>query len=352
MQNIPLEAIEGMREKMTRNEGTIMFSYISETLFNSQMPEILFELTAGSHYFELIRDTNLALNFVQANPGTGTRIASVDLNKMQKHTQFVVALTWSPSCIGLTIYNGFDECLHSDGVKASFEYQITDDGMIIKKDKSILSMRMSANGSMVVEPTALNAWNECRQALEVLRKGTSEEGYIFEVVRSNFCLSALVTGFEVYCKTRFLELEKEGIEAKIEDLLNVILSKNEKEGNYSEVLRNDAISQNITFLDLLAAQKINFQSFKECKRAYNKAYGIKFGNIGCENSTLMKINKYLLYRHRIVHVSPLLGTLNLKETPPEAPVFPSNELITDAISCFDELINNIHQASLKIRRKD
>ena len=97
---------------------------------------------------------------------------------------------------------------------------------------------------------------------------------------------------------------------------------------------------------------INFQNFQKCKIAYNKAYEIKFGDLGIKTSTLEKIQKFILYRHRIIHVSALLGILNQPEVPPDEPVFPKNELRVDAIREFNDFIGKLHDATLELRRKD
>jgi len=96
----------------------------------------------------------------------------------------------------------------------------------------------------------------------------------------------------------------------------------------------------------------NFQNYQKCKLAYNKAYQIRFGDLGLQSSTLEKINKFIIYRHRIIHVSALLGMLNQAEVPPEEPVFPKKELASEAIREFDNFIERLHEATLKLRRKD
>jgi len=44
--------------------------------------------------------------------------------------------------------------------------------------------------------------------------------------------------------------------------------------------------------------------------------------------------------------------LNQPEVPPDEPVFPKKELGADAIKEFDDFIGKLHDATLKLRRKD
>ena len=67
--------------------------------------------------------------------------------------------------------------------------------------------------------------------------------------------------------------------------------------------------------------KNNFQNYEQCKDAYNRAFGVKFGDIGFPNIQLEKLRKFLRYRHRIIHQSSLMTILNQPESPPEELVF-------------------------------
>jgi hypothetical protein len=97
---------------------------------------------------------------------------------------------------------------------------------------------------------------------------------------------------------------------------------------------------------------VNFQNYEKCKRAYNKAYGLKFGEIHIASKDLEFLQRLIKYRHRIVHISPLLGMLNQPEVPPEEPVFSNKKLGNDALKCFDTFITKLHDATLRLRRLD
>lgn len=47
-----------------------------------------------------------------------------------------------------------------------------------------------------------------------------------------------------------------------------------------------------------------------------------------------------------------MGMLNQPEVPPEEPVFPKKELAQEARLIFDQFIEKIHDATLKLRPSD
>lgn len=57
--------------------------------------------------------------------------------------------------------------------------------------------------------TAIQIWEDTIKSIEYLLKGTSKSGYIFENICANLSIVILITGFESYCKCRFMELEEE-----------------------------------------------------------------------------------------------------------------------------------------------
>lgn len=116
------------------------------------------------------------------------------------------------------------------------------------------------------------------------------------------------------------------------------------------MLESEARDAGISLLQHIVSRGIiNFQNYHDCKRAYNKAYGIKFGNLNLSSNTLEGLQSYIRYRHRIIHVSPSLGMLNQEKVPPEKPVFPKKETAENARECFSEFIEALHQATLSLR---
>jgi hypothetical protein len=148
-------------------------------------------------------------------------------------------------------------------------------------------------------------------------------------------------------------LEKEGINPDTESIINAFFSKRERESGIYDLLKSEASGVHKTILELIVDRGvINFQNYDKCKLAFNKAYQLKFGELPLTFSTIENVKKFIKYRHRIIHVSALIGTLNISESPPEDPVFPKKELAAKATELFDMFIKNIHQATLELKRKD
>lgn len=351
MLNLSTDILKQLRNAICRPEGTIEFKYSSDSLFDPNDPGgVIFEIPAGVHYFKIEKEF-MNLVFYYSSPGTETRVATIDLEKVKQAPKVYIAFTWSPKEINayLCPYIEGGELTKVTGEMSSTKIRITKNGDIIRIGDSGIEIghySFFVGGKPILQPTAIEAWKNTLKAIQILQKGSSEDGYIFETVMSNLSIATLVTGFEVYCKTRFIELEQEGIKPNIEALVTSCFSKEELDKQIPENLRDKAANEDKTFLEIIAEKKINFQNYKENKKAYNKAYNIKFGEIGLTSEELSFLQKIIRFRHRIIHVSPFIGMLNQPEVPPEEPIFSSKQLVRIAMECFDKFINNLHQTTL------
>jgi hypothetical protein len=61
------------------------------------------------------------------------------------------------------------------------------------------------------------------------------------------------------------------------------------------------------FAAVVENARINFQNFDDLKCAFRVSYGIKLGELGVGGDVLAELRRLIGYRHRIVHVSPLLA---------------------------------------------
>lgn len=358
MSNISPEVWEQISQNLNRPEGTIEMVTRFEDLLNpNALERIIFQIATGSQVYRVERTNELKMVYYYSSPGTGTRVAEIDLKKLPSAERYYWGFTWSPArtsfFIGPRMEGG--ELLISEGVETSKHFRVGRDGSVIQvgdEGIEVLNASFFANGKPVLQPTAIDAWKGTDQGIKILQGGTSDEGYLFEVVLSNLTLSSLVTGFEAYCKTRFMELPLEGIKPNIESLVNRVFSQNEREAGEPEILEQEAESEKISLLEKIAKTRINFQNYDECKRAFNKAYGIKFGEIGLDSNELLFMQRIIKYRHKIVHVSPLVGMLNQEKVPPEEPEFSNKQLANKALNCFSKFVDRLHEATLKLKRID
>lgn len=329
MQNLPPEILEQIREAIRRSEGTFTFTLAPENdLFSPQVPGgIIFDMVSGGHYFRLERTDNLEICFYHSSPGTGTRVATVDLRKLKPSSKVFFAFSWTPQEIQLHVGPKIEggELASAVGIPSEIGFRVGEDGKVLKVGSPgilVMGTRLNIGGKQMVKPTAIDAWRETIKAIEILLTGESKEGYMFEVVKANLSIVMMVTGFEAYCKTRFAEIEKEGVQP---DRKRIAQKLNKK--------------------------KENFQDFDGyCKDVFKYAYGIMFGD-------LVKMNEYgrlkqlFDFRSRIVHASPLLSMVNELNVPSEEPLF-STTIVADALKLFDKFLTNLHEATLKLKRID
>lgn len=354
--NLPSETALLIKEQMKTSVGSVVFTFDSPDFTNKFVQGgIIFENVSGKHAFILERTDDLIFNYFYSSPGTGTSVASIDLKSLPKCKKVFICFTWSPKEISLSI--GPKEIANAElisayGKKSTKKIRIGDDGSIFligDENIDLKDVSIFTGGDEILSSTAFESWDNIKNGIEILGTSKSDMGYIHECVVTNLSLSVMVTGFESYLKKRFLELEEEGIKPKIEDLLDSILSSKEKEKNISKLLIEEAKEKNISTLKyIVMKRKINFQNFDDIKKAYGRAYNVTLVSANIDSRLIIPIKQFLKYRHKIIHVSPMLGVLNQEKLSNEEPVFPNVALKSDALKIFNEFIILFHESTLKL----
>lgn len=338
MEKLSPEILKQIREAMKGPEGTAAFTYtFNDDLFDIEIPGgKIFEIVSGKHYFLVERTNNLEVKFYYSSPGTGTRVAMINLNSVIPSKKVFFCFVWSPKEIRLSIGPKDvekTELVNATGVDSNKRFQVGEDGQVVQigdENLEIIGQRINVGGKQVIKPTAIEAWREINKAVEILLSGESKEGFIFETVRTNLIIVIMVTGFEAYCKTRLQEIEEEGINPDFEKISKKLyLSKEE----------------------IFKPQANYFQNIEgSCREIYSYGVGIKF-SILLDSNDSYKLKQLFKFRHRIVHVSPLLTQVNEFQVPKEAPIF-SAKIVNESLGLFNEFINNLHKETLKLRKKD
>jgi hypothetical protein len=355
--HIPPEVLQELAAKMKRPEGTITFRFFYIGLFDPSLGDVrLMEIVTGGYLFRLDRDSDLNLTYTHAAPGTGTRIASMDITPLRACENLALAFTWSPDNINLHLLDADNprRMLSASGTAATKRFQVGRHGMILEVgDVGVSTHGVSfySNGKTVIQPPAIEAWRDTLKAVRVLLSGSSPEGYMYEVVTANLSISVLVTGYETYCKRRFLELEEEGLEPNLDALFSMCLTREEKsrrERREPLEVEQQAEAEGATVTKyLVESRRLDFQDFARCKKAYNKAYGITFGTaLGLTSQELEELRSFIKARHRIVHVTPLSPLIF---EPGKLEEEGMNDRVQRAIKSFDNFVGRLHSASLKLR---
>lgn len=353
---LPTDLVRQIGEAICMPVGTVTFDYSSPEAFKkNSLSGILFEIPSDGHFFRVDRTSDRVLRFFHSSPGTGTRVASIPLGSLPDFEKAFLAFSWSPEEVMFHCGpRGIKSTLlTARAVSSSISFRLGPDGQVFQigdDGVQVMGVRVRQNGQPVLAPTAIEAWQNTIKAIELLRTGKSEEGFIFEVVQTSAILSMLVTGLESYAKTRLLEVESEGINADWRALFYAFASKAERESSRLAEIEEKSTAANKTILTgVVNALKINFQNYEDLKRAYRATFGIKLGEVGIDSQTLSKLQDFIRYRHRVVHVSPLLGVLNQDKVPPAEPVFANRQLSEDAEVCFQSVIEALHRATLSLR---
>ena len=350
------ELLEQIAEAICRPEGTVTFEYSSPDAFRvGGSGGVIVEIPARGHYFRLERTADRFLNFYHSSPATGTRIASIDLRGVPSFERAFLAFVWSPGemrfhCAPRDVEVGM---LQAIGVPSAVSFRVGSDGSVFRlgdQGLQVMELRAHQGGNVVLAPTAIEVWHSTLQAVDLLWTGKSDQGFIFEVLQATSCLSMLVTGLENYGKTRLLEIETEGIAPDASALFAAFASKAEREsGRLAELEAQASTSGKSFFATIVDNARINFQNFDDLKRAFRVSYGIKVGEIGVGGDVLAEVRRFIGYRHRIVHVSPLLAFLNQDKVPPEEPLFANRALSDRAVTVFRAVLEALHKASTDIR---
>lgn len=354
------EFLDKLRVAIRRPDGSFFFRVDASEFLRPSLEVItIFAVAAGQHFFMLERSPDLSLTFYHASPGTGTSVARVSLTGFVNSTLLECLLNWSPALTRLTVGDAHEHArdVSSDGVRSRRRFRVSPDGDVFQvgdDEREVVQYSIFQGGNLKIDHTAEEGWTETINAVNVLLRGNAAGEPDFEPILANFILAALMTGFEVYCKRRFCEIEGEGITPDFDSLARAFLSRHDRETGKVEAIRSAARERHATPVAIFVEQRrVDFQNFASAKRAFRKAYGIKFGALpGIEGKQLKAIQHAIRYRHRIIHVSPNLRWLNQPWSPPEPKIMAGRALAEQSIRTFDTFIRVLHQATLDLRPND
>jgi len=337
-------------DKIDEKEGTLEFRITKGNLMDTSLENVLFfDIQVGESRFALHRDKNLELVFTHWNIKAGIRVAKVNIRGLNADKGLFIALTWSEK--ESYLYVGEEGGLNLKSSKAKQKggeirmgkdgalYQIGDEGI------EVGWYRVREAGHDVLEPTAKEIWDFTVTKVNILIEGCKLKDFLFESTLVQQCLVMLVTGFEVYARTRFVEMEKEGRKPNIEGIIKEFAKKE----SVKEEIEDYAKSMGKSLLEsMLEVRKgkgvINFQNWEDCKTAYNKAYGIKFAKIlNLKGGILENIQKYIALRHKIIHSKYDMTVLNFDRVPPEEPIFANMVFIEQTRDDFIEFMEKLHR---------
>lgn len=244
-----------------------------------------------------------------------------------------------------------DKISHNKRIQSKKQFRIDDGGSVYKlgiKELKLWESHLSKVEKQCWIATVIQTWDETIKSIEFLFKRSSPDGYIFEFICTNLAIVILVTGFESYCKRRFQELDDEGIIPNFDEVAKKIIPKIEYD-DLTKIILERAKENNVSLKQLVKENRINFQNYDNCKSAFKKAYGVKFGDLNMTSIHIEELKNLIKYRHQIVHASPLKAMPNLDTSKGKEIVQPSKKFANSAMDTMNQFIHELHDASLKLR---
>ncbi len=341
-------------EQLNEREGTIEFVVRESNLFDERIPLIrILEIAKGQTVFILERDSDFNLRFIQSNPNYRTKIAKINIQDFRNTPKLFVAFTWSEK--ENAIYVGEYRKGELKNAKSledpNIKFRVGKDRAIYQVgDKGIKVgfYRVKVGEEVVLEPTAKEIFDFQMEKIKILIENCKKGDFLFESTLVQQIIVMLTTTFEVYARTRFIELEKEGKIVNMDELYNRFVSKKYGE-QFKEEIKEAVSRRGKTELEVfIESRYVNFQDWESFKDAYNKGYSLKIGEIGIPNDILLQVQKFIKWRHKIIHSKSDQTMINFEEVPPSEPIFTNKVLAEKGLDIFQKFINEFHESTLNL----
>jgi hypothetical protein len=132
----------------------------------------------------LERANNLCVHFFYSSPGTGTRVATIDLNNILPAPNVFMTFSWTPDEIKLHIGPRVSggKLASATGVVSERQFRVGKDGYVYQigdHGVEVMGVSFYQAGRPIIQPTAREAWSETVKAIDILATGESTEGYIY-----------------------------------------------------------------------------------------------------------------------------------------------------------------------------
>ncbi len=340
-------------EQLNEQEGTVEFVVSESNLFDEGTPLIrILEIAKGQTVFILERDSDFNLRFIQSNPSYETKTAKISIRDFHDAPKLFVAFTWSEKENTIYVGDYGSEFRNGKSIKdPNIKFRVGKDGAIYQiGDKGIQVgfYRVKVGEKVVLEPMAREIFDFQMEKVRILIENCKKGDFLFESTLAQQIIVMLTTAFEVYARTRFVEFEKEGKVVNMEGLYERFIPKKYRKQFKGEI--NETTSkQGKTELEVFIERRsVNFQNWESFKDAYNKGYGLKIWEIGIPNDILVEAQKFIKWRHKIIHSKGDQTIINFEEVPPSEPIFTNKDLAEKALDVFQKVISKLHENTSKL----
>jgi len=342
--------------KFDENTGTITFKLSLNNIFDLNYPCVrIFQIVKNDVIFILERYDKY-FRFIQCKPHSKTKICKIEIDEFIEAKKLFIGMTWTEEknnlYIGAIPPKNSDALKSSSSTESNINFRIAKDGSIFQLgDENILigNYLFCENNKIILQPTAKELLDFQLEKINIIISNCKikEKGFLFETILIQQAIVMMATIFEVYLRERFYELCKER-KINIDSLLELISKarRDEIKNDHPEISKKE--NKDIIEIFLLEENFINFQSWDRSKKAFNKIFNIKFGDLGLTNDELQKTQSILTYRHKIIHSSIDMTMLNIEEVPPAEPIFTNKEFGEKSFNIIKNFLLTFHENSLKI----
>lgn len=339
-------------DKINENEGTITFKLSKGNLFDDNTSLLKIQcFNKNDTIFCLERDSSFNLNFIQSNPNYPTKIASVDISSFKDKNSFRVTYSWSKEKNNLYFGTCQEDLISAESeANDNISLRVDKFGKIIRIGDTgvkVKSVMIQSQGQIILEPKAKEIFDFGIERIDLLIKNGKISDFLFETTISQQVIVMLTSLFEVYMKTRFLELEHENYSVNLEELYFKFVPKSYRDKFVKDVQSRTEDGKSELSVFINDKIQINFQSWEYSKKAYKSGYGIKLSDYATNPQDIEQIQKFLKWRHMIIHSKQDCSLLNIMEVPPKEPIFSNIDLAKKGRDLFVDFIKNFHDSTLK-----
>jgi len=292
------------------------------------------------------RDEDFNLKLIRSSPNFITKVAFINLNPFLKQDMLSIVAVWNPTDNFLNINGGHAaEQVEEPGIR----FDIGSDGCVYEvvgdQGVKLPYYTVLKDGQVVIEPGSKDCFDLQIKKIEGFINTYENADPLVQSTILEQTLGLLVTGFETYMRIRFGELHQEGFSLNLNELRKSLFEKNAIK--FDKTIADAEQNSKGVGSYLVEKRLINFQNWRESRKAYLSGYDIDLTELGVKGSSQTMIQQVIKWRHPITHKAGDNTILNIKHLSDQKPILLSKELATNATGAFVELVENLHSHTLK-----
>ncbi|HEU5445645.1 MAG TPA: hypothetical protein VFU67_00740 [Nitrososphaeraceae archaeon] len=280
---------------------------------------------------------------------TGLRKAELTLPQ-SRTAKILIFCSWNLKTNSLTILIDNTNPFSINAIQTNSQVNFDDNGVPPIIDPAVMTYRAITFEGEEIHPTpAIVSWknviNNVNMLVASIKNIDPDKRHVvgFEIIKS--CFEKIVTGFEVYLKSRFIELE-DFLGFDYHKLIKYV-SQNLKPKIIAELNSLYLRRSKLRYLVPKYSSVFNFQDFDKSKELYKKFYKLSFFEIpNLDRKLIDDVKGTLLLRHSITHSDHVTSVLNIEDES-KTKIIDENYL-NNAVQQMNEFILKIDEFSIEL----